>query len=262
MDGRGALVADQQLVKAAEPSQRAFNHPAMSTEPLARVDTAPGDARSDVTGAQRAAAAPMIVGFVGVQFCGTTLRTASAAVSDRRDRVDQGLEDAAVVAVGAREFERKRDALGVGEKMAFGARTRTVGGIGAGKLAPFLAGTEAESMHARDQSSRSACASRSSSRRCSACHTPASCHSLSRRQHVIPEPQPISRGRYSQGMPLLSTKRIPVSAARSDTRGRPPSGLFGCCGSSGSIVAHNVSVSKGAAMQAQRAHRLAVPVLL
>lgn len=249
-------------MKPAEPSQRAFDHPAMAAEPLAGVDTASGDTGDDVASAQRAAAAPMIVGFVGVQFLRTTLRTASAAVADRRDRVDQGFEDAAVVAVGAGEFERKRDALGVGEKMAFGARTRTVGGIGAGKLAPFLAGTEAESMHARDQSSRSACARRSSSRRWSACHTPASCHSFSRRQHVMPEPQPISRGRYSQGMPDFRTKRMPVRAARSDTRGRPPNGLFGCWGNSGSIVAHSVSVSSGAAMRAQRAHRPAVPVLL
>lgn len=50
----------------------------------------------------------------------------------------------------------------------------------------------------------------------------ASCQSLRRRQHVIPEPQPSSRGNICQGMPLRSTNRMPVRQARSDTRGLPP----------------------------------------
>ena len=36
-------------------------------------------------------------------------------------------------------------------------------------------------------------------------------------------------------MPVFSTNRIPVSAARSDTRGRPPLGFGGSGGSSGAI---------------------------
>jgi hypothetical protein len=48
-------------------------------------------------------------------------------------------------------------------------------------------------------------------------HTPVACQSRSRRQQVMPDPQPISCGRYSQGMPVRSTKRIPVKAWRSGT---------------------------------------------
>jgi hypothetical protein len=62
---------------------------------------------------------------------------------------------------------------------------------------------------------------------------PAVAQSRSRRQQVIPLPQPISWGRYSQGMPVFSTNKIPVSAARSGTRGRPPFGLGGSGGSNG-----------------------------
>jgi hypothetical protein len=36
----------------------------------------------------------------------------------------------------------------------------------------------------------------------------------SRRQQLMPEPQPISSGRYSQGMPVFSTNRMPLRACR------------------------------------------------
>ena len=42
----------------------------------------------------------------------------------------------------------------------------------------------------------------------------------------MPQPQPISCGRYSHGMPVFSTKMMPVSAARSGTaRAARPSRL-------------------------------------
>jgi hypothetical protein len=60
--------------------------------------------------------------------------------------------------------------------------------------------------------------------------------------------QPSSCGKYSQGMPVLSTKRIPVSATRLGTGGCPrvPGGRVG--GSSGSTSAHNSSLTSGLAM--------------
>jgi hypothetical protein len=51
--------------------------------------------------------------------------------------------------------------------------------------------------------------------------TPRCCQCRSRRQQVTPEPQPISWGSISQGMPLRKTKTIPVKQARSSTGGRP-----------------------------------------
>jgi hypothetical protein len=77
--------------------------------------------------------------------------------------------------------------------------------------------------------------------------TPASFQSRSRRQHVMPLPQPISWGSISQGMPLLKTKRMPVRAARSGTGGRPPFGLRRRFGSSGAIRAHNLLPTNAAA---------------
>ena len=99
----------------------------------------------------------------------------------------------------------------------------------------------AESKAARSHSIWLASPRRSKSTWCSRSHTPASCHSRNRRQHVTPEPQPISWGNISQGMPLLRTKMIPVRAARLSTRGLPPFGLGGSGGSRGSITSHRSS---------------------
>ena len=92
--------------------------------------------------------------------------------------------------------------------------------------------------YALNQSMSSWCPMRSSKTRCSSRHTPASCHSCRRRQHVEPDPQPISLGSITQGIPVLRTKTIPVSPARLGTRGLPPSGLGGSGGSSCSTISH------------------------
>jgi hypothetical protein len=64
---------------------------------------------------------------------------------------------------------------------------------------------------------------------------------------------PNSRGKYSHGMPVLSTKTMPVRATRFGTGGCPrvPGGRVG--GSSGSTTAHNSSLTNGFAIP-QAAH--------
>ena len=144
--------------------------------------------------------------------------------------------------VGRRERYRERDALAVGNNVALRARFASIRRVLADLLAPLLAATLAESSEALDQSISSAFPSRSSKTRCNSRHTPASSQSRRRRQHLEALPQPISWGSISHGMPLLSTKTMPVSAAGFGTRGRPPFGLGGSGGSSGSTISHNSSV--------------------
>ena len=60
--------------------------------------------------------------------------------------------------------------------------------------------------------------------------------------------QPISRGKSSQGMPVLSTNRMPVRHTRSFTGGCPPLGLGVRLGSSGSTNSHNSSGTSNPAM--------------
>jgi hypothetical protein len=112
---------------------------------------------------------------------------------------------------------------------------------------PCIARTEVESITPRDQSILSAPFNSHSTFCRSRSHTPARCQSRNRRQQDMPEPQPISLGRYSHGTPLLSTNRIPVSAWRSDNGLRPGLHLrrrFGF-GSNGSIHRHNCSSRRG-----------------
>jgi hypothetical protein len=86
---------------------------------------------------------------------------------------------------------------------------------------PYVfAATDALSRLARLQSKCPASDRRSSSTRCSAAQTPASCQSRNRRQQVMPE-QPSSRGSISQGMPERSTKMMPARVSRLSQRGRP-----------------------------------------
>jgi hypothetical protein len=54
-------------------------------------------------------------------------------------------------------------------------------------------------------------------------------------------------GSISQGMPVLSTNRMPVRAALWGTRGLPPLGLSGSSGNSDSITSHSSSVTRSLA---------------
>ena len=122
-------------------------------------------------------------------------------------------------------------------------------GFGPVQLAPLLAGKEALSSEQRPQSIAFARPSRSSSARWSRSQTPAACQSRSRRQQVMPEPQPISLGSIAQGMPVRSTKTMPSSALRSSTGGRPPFGRGGRSGSSGATSAQSASETSGSAIR-------------
>ena len=200
----------------------------------------------------------MVVGLVGVQLGGPPTRP-PGALPDRRHGVDQGLEEPAVVGVGRAEASRERDAARVHDKVALGPRLAAIGRVRASAFAPLLAGTEALSRLARPQSIAFARPKRSSRTWCSRAQMPAPCQSRSRRQQLMPHPQPISCGNISQGIPDFRTKRMPVSAARSGTGGRPPFGRGPGGGSRGSISAHSASLTSGLAMPRQPVPTPTVP---
>ena len=168
-----------------------------------------------------------------------------------RDRVQRSFQHLAVVAIGGADRQAERSALGVGDDVALGAWTPTVGRVRARRRAPLFAGTVLLSSAARSQQIFPAASRRSSSTRCSRAHTPAACQSRRRRQQVIPDPHPISTGSRSQGEPVTSTNRMPVRAARSGTRGRPPFGRGGAGGNNGEIAAQRSSVTRAWVMHAQ-----------
>ena len=241
MDFSQSLISDFQPAVAIQPTVRPLHYPTMPPQPLRRLNAFAGDAWLDAAPPQCSSFLPRVIGFVSVQLRRAFARPPAGAL-DRADRIDGLFHHSDVVHVCRRDSHGQRDPLALDHQMAFRALFAAIRRILPGERAPFCAGTADESRDARDQSIRSASPRRSSSSRWSLFQTPASCHSRKRRQHVMPEPQPISGGRYSQGSPVESTKRMPLSTSRFGMRGRPPLGLGGSGGSKGSMTAHSSSV--------------------
>ena len=249
MDVGAALIADGEAAVAGKPGQRALDHPAVAAQAGAALNASSGDAGDDAPSLTGLSAVGEVVGLVRVEFGWPSARPA-AALADRRNGVDHALKALAVVGVRRAEREREGDAARIGENVPLCPRPPAIRRIGAGLFAPLFAGTLALSSAARLQSMALARPRRSSRTWCRRCQTPARCQSRRRRQHVIPEPQPISAGNISQGMPLFSTKRMPVSAAWWEIGGRPPFGFGRSGGISGAIRAHRSSDTRGPAIPA------------
>jgi len=139
-----------------------------------------------------------------------------------------------IVTIRAGELDGKWYTATVADQMTFAAQLGPVGGIRSRLQPPKTARIELPSTTARDQSISPQRASQSSKEKWISCQMPPSCQSRRRRQQVMPEPQPNSWGRYSQGMPVTNTNRMPVKASRLPTGGRPPFGEGVCLGKRGS----------------------------
>ena len=242
------FIANLQPAIAIEPGQCPLHDPAMAPKALAGIDPTSRNARSDASLPQSLPTPRKVIGFVRVQLIRSLARPSARAL-DRLNGIDRRLQHPGVMDIGRRLGYGERDPVSVGHNMALRARFAAIRRIRSGFSAPPGAGTLAESSDARDQSTWSASPSRSSSTWCILRHTPAFCQSRRRRQQVMPLPQPISWGSISHGIPLRSTNRMPVSAARFATRGRPPLGLGGSGGSNGSMIAHSSSGNNGLAMR-------------
>jgi hypothetical protein len=169
-DVGAAFVADSEAAIASEPSERAFDYPAIPSQTLGAVDATPSDARLDGAPAQCPSALREIVPLVGMEF-GRSPAGPSPTLAHRRHGIDQDFEEAAVVDVCRGEPDGKRDAPGIGNEVSLASGSAAIGRIGAGRLAPLLAGTDALSTHARLQSMAPARPRRSSRTRWSLSHT-------------------------------------------------------------------------------------------
>jgi hypothetical protein len=128
----------------------------------------------------------------------------------------------------------------IDDHVMLGAHFSAICGVLTDLRAPLLAGACPESTDARDQSIAPARWSRSSRSWWTRCHTPDRCQSRSRFQQVIPL-HPSSCGRSSHGIPVRRTNTIPVSALRSDVRGRPRFDRRAGSGSNGAMSAQSSS---------------------
>lgn len=232
-----------------EPTEAPLNDPTKRTQPTAMLRAATSKNRSDSPFSQFLAMGVRIVRPIALDRVGPLAWSADFAC-DRRDGIGQRQQLCHVVAIRRREDRGKWDAIRIGNEVVFRARFATIRRVGARFGPPKTARTDAESTTARDQSIWSASRRRSSSTCITLSHTPAFCQSRRRRQQVMPLPHPISCGRYSQGMPVLRTNRMPVNACRWPIGFRPGwrkrRGFGG--GNSGSIISHNASSKTGLAI--------------
>jgi hypothetical protein len=220
MDIGAAFVTNFEAAHGVEPGEGAFDDPAYLTESAAVRLAALRDVRFDLSIEQGEGAHRAVIGAIGVQRLGAKSRP-SALARHRRDRIHQRNQLGDIADIGRRDRRDERDAAALDQEVMLAAGFRAIGRVRAGLVPPKTARTLLLSTITRSQSIKSASLSRSSSTLCNVCHTPASVQSRSRRQQVMPHPQPISRGRSSHWMPVRSTKRMPVSALRLSTGLRP-----------------------------------------
>ena len=247
MNGGRAIITNPQSAELMQPTQRALDHPARHAQSAAVHPLTFADDRLDVANPQ--AHSIGLRSIAGVALHGIrpeARRPRNAAHGWNRIHQRQHLRD--IRNIGRSHDRGQRNAVGINDDVMFRAWFGTIGWIGTGQFAPPTARTEALSTTARDQSILSAARSWFSSNRWMASHTPAACQSRNLRQQVMPQ-QPNSRGRYSHGMPVNSTKRMPLSTDRLSRRFRP--GLRnrrGGTGINGSIAVHSSSSRIGLVM--------------
>jgi len=244
MDISAAFPAHSQPPELVQPGEGAFHHPARLAKSATMLCAPLGQYRPDAPSAQPLPVRLAVIAAIPLHASRPASGSAGLAC-DAGDGFHQGLQLGHVMDVRPRQQNREREALGIGEYVMFAPFFRSIRGIGARFGPPKTARTLALSTTARSHWMRSASRKRASSTRRTFSHTPASCQARSRRQQVMGEPHPNSRGNIDQGMPLRSTNSIPVKAARSDTRGRPPFGLGRSAGNNGAITCHSSSLTKG-----------------
>lgn len=249
MNTRSTFIPHGEPPKPMEPRERALDHPARPAEPAAMAAIAAGQHGRDATLAQFGAMPFRVVSSVALHAARTPTGRAGAA-TDRRHRIDQVEELADIVAIGGRQPRDERNPVRVGKNVMFRPGLAAIGRVRSSFFPPRNARSEALSTIARAKS-------RSPRRRNSASNTvwrcfqtPARCQRTRRRQHVEPDPQPISSGSMFQGRPLRSTNKMPVNTARSGIGLRPAYRLLRRrrFGSSGSMRVHRSSSSNGLVM--------------
>jgi len=241
------FITNSQSAKLMQPGKCTLDHPAKHTQSAAVFRSAFGQNRAYTKFTQCISMWLTVIGSVTLNTIRFLTRTTHFAC-DRRNRSNQWQKLSYIVAVGSRDFYCEGDTIGIGDNVMFRPQFPSIRCIRARFRPPKTALTEAESTTAREKSILSFSRRWLSKMRCILSHVPAFCHSFRRRQQLMPEPQPISLGRYCQGMPVLSTKIIPVRILRSSKGGLPPLDRGGCLGRIGLISSHSCSFTSGLAM--------------
>lgn len=216
--------AQQPRGQVSCPALRTLDDPTVFIETAPVFGTTSGDHRLDTSFAQFVSVRIGIVATIGID--GTWLLQGTAACApDRRDGVDQRQKLRDIVPIGSGQACCDWDTVGIGGDAVLRTRSRAIVRVFSFSHAS-TARIDNESTTTREKSIYSAKRSCASSNSCSCDQTPAACQSCKRRQQLTPEPDPISAGRSRYRSPDLSTKMMPVNAARPAIGLRP--GCFVC----------------------------------
>jgi hypothetical protein len=231
-----------------KPRKTSFNHPAIYTQPTAIFRPSLSKMRYNSSLTKLITMWLTVITSV-TKNAFRALNWSSYLACYRRNAIDQHQHLSYIMPISSGQLHRQRDTVGICYQMVFRAFFAAIRGIWPCFRPPKTARTDAESTTAREKSISSACRNLFSKTWWIFSHTAVFCQSRKQRQQVMPEPQPNSLGRSSQAMPVLRTKRIPVSAALSGRGFRPGyRNLRFFFGISGSMISHNSSSSIGFAM--------------
>jgi hypothetical protein len=228
-----------------QPRDRALDDPARPAQTAAMRSAAFGELRGDPAREELIPMRLRIVPAVALDQLRLANRSTGTALQ-RRHRIDKREQLGHVVPIRGGQPRDERNPVRVGENMMFRPGLAAIGRVRSSFFPPRSARSDELSTTARARSIWPRRRNSFSSTRWSRFQTPARCHRTNRRQQVVPDPQPISRGSMFQGSPVRSTNRIPVSTARSGIGARPAYCRFRRrrFGSSGSIRIHKSSSIK------------------
>ena len=228
-----------------QPGDGAFDDPARPAQAAAVGTAALGELRGDPARLECVAMRLRIVAAIALDQLRFADRSPGTPLQ-RRHGVDQEEQLGHVVTMRGGQPRDERNPVRVGENMMLRPGLAAIGRVRSSFFPPRSARSDELSTTARARSIWPRRRNSVSSTVWRRFQTRARCQRTSRRQQVVPDPQPISRGSMFHGKPLRSTKRIPVSTARSGIGARPA-----YCrlrrrrfGSRGSIRAHNSSSIK------------------
>lgn len=220
MDQGQSFVAYAQSPKLMQPGDSAFNYPPGLAKIAAMRCSAFGNLVVNAALLQCQTMGATVVGSIGLNGLGL-FQWPPALSSNWVDAINQWQQLRDIMPVGLGQNDIDRDALRVDEDVVLAARLTAIGWVRSTFFPPCTARTDELSATKREKSSLSAPRNLSSSTRCSLRHTPAFCQARIRRQHVMPEPHPISCGSISHGIPDCRTNRMPVSTRLSSSGLRP-----------------------------------------
>ncbi len=248
MDVRATFESNPEPTEAMKPSDGALNHPAHFAQSAAVWRAALGHEGLDPEAWKFFAVRLRVVATISVDGVGAATWMA-LLLSHQRDSFNQRQDLRGVVAAGLCQQCCQKQAVAVDDQVVLAAQFNSVSGVGASVAPPAKARIYEESRITRSQSIKSAPLRWLSMTRWIMSQTPATCQSRRRFQQVMPLHH-ISGGRFSHGLPVFKTKRIPLKHTRLSMGFRPGNRKrrsFGA-GSSGLMKSQSSSVRSTRAM--------------